>query len=70
MTSIETAEMARFVDLFEAKNSPYDGLRFGQAFYNHFKLERMSDQRMVNKIYSAADRKAASAIICQTFTFS
>ncbi|MBD9618318.1 hypothetical protein ABH908_005944 [Pseudomonas frederiksbergensis] len=47
----------------------FSGQRLGQAFYNHFKLHRLSDQQQLKGLYEA-DGKSALKIIERVFTLS
>jgi len=40
----------------------YSDKRLGQAFYDHFSLEKMSDQTLPNKIYNANSSQALRMI--------
>lgn len=44
--------------------TPYDPhLRFGQAFFNHFGLHKMADQREATAIYEKATKQEAWPLI-------
>lgn len=45
----------------------YRGLRLGQAFYQRFKLEKLSDQTQAQKLYQL-DGEEAKAFIRQNFS--
>lgn len=48
---------------FENEFAAYDGeLTFGQAFYNHFNLHRISDQTIPEQIYNADELEAYDLI--------
>lgn len=47
----------------------YQGQRYGQAFYNHFRLGRMKNQAQLRGLYEA-DGDAAHKIIGQVFRFN
>lgn len=44
----------------------FAGQRFGQAFYNHFKLHKLANQDQLKGLYEA-DQKAAVLIIQRAF---
>lgn len=58
--SIEKAAYAVFCEKFD--NGEFGTQRFGQAFFDTFKLHRLSDQSQVEKIY-VRDRQEAKALI-------
>ena len=58
---ISLSEYAKFKDHWA--RGDYTGLRFGQAFYNHFNLHRLTDQSGLDTLYNATDDAAAKAII-------
>lgn len=60
---IEAAEYNIFQEKF--KNNNYAGLRYGQAFYNHFNLHKMADTVM-DKLYEL-DGDAAVVYISEHF---
>lgn len=56
------------VFLKEVKTDKYKGQRWGQAFYNHFKLHKLVDQTKVGKLYEL-DGQAAKDFVSNLFTF-
>ena len=69
MYEIENAEFVKFTTEFFRKN--YRGQRYGQAFYEHFKLDRMTSNRvLMNKIYEAPDYDSALTLIRKHFNFN
>lgn len=58
---ITLSEYSKFKDCWT--QGDYTGLRFGQAFYNHFNLHRLTDQSVVNTLYNVTDDADAKAII-------
>ena len=57
---IEKATYDEFLALWEA--GTFEGLRLGQAFYNHMRLHRLNDQAMLQGLYEADGSKALKAI--------
>jgi hypothetical protein len=54
--------------LKEMKTDKYKGQRWGQAFYNHFKLHKITDQSQVGKLYEL-DGQVAKDFATNLFTF-
>ncbi len=65
--SIERRRYDTFLGLF--KEGKFGTQRLGQAFYDHFKLDRMNDQSKVSGIY-ARDGEAAKAYIEGVFNIN
>ena len=65
--SIERRSYDNFLGMF--KEGKFGTQRLGQAFYDHFKLGRMSDQSKVNGIY-ARDGEAAKSYIEGVFNIN
>jgi hypothetical protein len=65
--SIETAAYHNFLNMWD--NNEFKFLRFGQAFYNHFKLNRLSNQDQLLNLYEL-DGDAAQRIINIVFSFN
>lgn len=65
--SIERRRYDNFISQF--KDGKFGSQRFGQAFYDHFKLDRMKDQSKVCGIY-ARDGEAAKAYIEGVFNIN
>ena len=65
MYSIEAAEFTRFCTTFFKANQQQK--RFGQAFFDHFKLGRMNNTTLTDKIYNAASTEDAMKLIHQNF---
>lgn len=62
--SIEKKEYENFVAEFE-KGTKYIGLRYGQAFYEHFQLDKIKNsltKRRYEKLYQLDGVKAKAAI--------
>nr|WP_250548165.1 hypothetical protein [Pseudomonas hormoni] len=57
---IERAAYEEFLELWGT--GAFENQRLGQAFYNHFRLHRLSDQRLLQGLYESHDKKALSAI--------
>lgn len=57
---IERAAYDDFIALWEL--GTFDTQRLGQAFYNHFRLHRVSDKRLVDGIYEHDGEEALAAI--------
>ncbi|MCQ2998946.1 hypothetical protein NLO98_04130 [Pseudomonas syringae] len=57
---IESAAYDEFLELWE--QGSFDQQRLGQAFYNHFRLHRVNDKRLVDGIYEHDGEKALIAI--------
>jgi hypothetical protein len=57
---IDSATYAEFLDLWEMGS--FDNQRLGQAFYNHFRLHRLTDQALLHGLYEADGKKARAAI--------
>ena len=55
--------------LHKYKNGKFAGQRLGQAFYNHFKLDRVSDQEALLNLYQK-DGEEALNLIKKIFSFS
>jgi len=58
--SIEKHAYQRFMRDFKAKK--FGTQRLGQAFYDHFKLHRLTDQGQLNNIYSKDGEHAIACI--------
>lgn len=66
--SIEEKEYDKFcIDFNKGKYGK--NIRFGQAFYNHFKLHRVDDQTTLHNIH-AKDGQHAKNSIKEIFTFT
>lgn len=61
---IESASYEEFLDLWE--QGAFDQQRLGQAFYNHFRLHRLTDQTVLQGLYEA-DAEKAGAVISRVF---
>lgn len=62
--SLENVEYNNFVNEFE-KGTKYLGLRFGQAFHEHFQLDKVKNsitKGRLRKIYNLDGKKAKTAI--------
>jgi hypothetical protein len=57
---IEKATYDEFLTLWQ--QGAFDHQRLGQAFYNHFRLHRLSDQGLLHELYAADGSKALNAI--------
>ncbi|AMQ82292.1 MULTISPECIES: hypothetical protein [Pseudomonas] len=57
---IESAAYKEFVDLWDV--GFFESQRLGQAFYNHFRLHRLTDQALLQGLYEADGKKARAAI--------
>ena len=58
--AIERAAYDEFLELWEKGN--FESQRLGQAFYNHFRLHRLSDQTLLQGLYESDGKKAHRAI--------
>lgn len=65
--TIEKRKFDRFMARF--KKGSYGTQRLGQAFYNHFKLNRLADQSALHCIHSKDGEHALNSIKT-LFTFS
>ena len=61
---IERVAYQEFLSHWQAGKYLY--LRLGQAFYNHFKLHKMSDQAQLRNLYEL-DGDAANKVISEVF---
>ena len=59
--TIESVAYHEFRDDFTT--GKYKCLRYGQAFYNHFDLHKMTDQTIWNKLYEMDGWEAKEFII-------
>lgn len=57
---IERAVFDKFIGHWE--QGLFEGQRLGQAFYNHFRLHRVSDQSLLMGLYEADGKKARNEI--------
>ncbi len=57
---IERAAYDEFLELWD--RGAFENQRLGQAFYNHFRLHRLSEQRLLHDLYESDGKKALSAI--------
>lgn len=57
---IERAAYDEFLELWD--RGKFENQRLGQAFYNHFRLHRLSDQILLHGLYESDGKKALSAI--------
>lgn len=64
---IEKQSFQMFMEKWDAGEFKF--LRFGQAFYNHFKLNRLSNQDQLLNLYEL-DGEVAKKIINQVFSFN
>lgn len=64
--SIEKAEYSAFINRFS--KGEFQEQRFGQAFFDYFKMEKMNNQELTNAIYYADDA-TAKQLISETFNF-
>ncbi|WP_256677620.1 hypothetical protein [Pseudomonas sp. PB103] len=56
-------ERAAFDDFFSQWDAgTFEGQRLGQAFYNHFRLHRLTDQTPLSGLYAADGKKARKLI--------
>lgn len=51
------------------RGDKFRGLRLGQAFYNHFRLHRLTDQDQLRGLYEK-DGDEAHKVIGQVFRFN
>ena len=63
-TSIEKHEFQRFEKMF--KSGKFGAQRYGQAFYDHFNLHKVADQRALKNLY-AKDGEHAKNLIKELF---
>ncbi|NWB32075.1 hypothetical protein [Pseudomonas gingeri] len=61
---IESARYNEFLERWE--QGLFAGQRLGQAFYNHFRLHRLTDQAALQGLYEA-DGEKARAVIFRVF---
>lgn len=57
---IEKAAYLEFLNKHDSGD--FGSQRLGQAFYNHFKLHRLSDQQLLESLYEADGRSALKII--------
>ncbi|RON20562.1 hypothetical protein BK660_16030 [Pseudomonas brassicacearum] len=57
---IERATYDEFLALWD--RGAFENQRLGQAFYNHFRLHRLSDQKLIYGLYESDGKKAMNAI--------
>jgi hypothetical protein len=57
---IERATYDEFLALWD--RGAFENQRLGQAFYNHFRLHRLSDQKLLHGLYEFDGKKAMNAI--------
>ncbi|WP_426234550.1 hypothetical protein [Pseudomonas sp. TWP3-2] len=57
---IERAAYDEFLELWD--RGKFENQRLGQAFYNHFRLHRLSDQTFLHGLYKSDGKKALNAI--------
>ena len=57
---IERATYDEFLELWD--RGAFENQRLGQAFYNHFRLHRLSDQKLLHGLYESDGKKAMNAI--------
>ena len=65
MTNLSTLEIesaAYDAFLLRGNQGEFDGQRLGQAFYQHFRLHRISDQAHLYGLYEADGKKALKVI--------
>jgi hypothetical protein len=60
MITIKKRAFDKFVKKF--KEGEYGTQRLGQAFYNEFKLDKLSNQTQLNNIYAKDGEHALSSI--------
>ena len=65
--SIESAEYDVFCKKF--KDGQFVAQRFGQAFYNHFNLHKLTDQHWLNDLYNVEPEETARSMIRNLFSF-
>lgn len=58
--SLDPEEYAIFVQLYH--NGEYGKQRYGQAFYNHFCLHKISDQAVLGNLYELDGNEAVKKI--------
>lgn len=63
--SLEIKAYQQFCNKFH--NGEFGTQRLGQAFYDHFKLEKMSNQEQANKIYYAPTEAESRLRINEVF---
>lgn len=51
------------------RKGDFHGQRFGQAFYNHFRLDRLADQKQLCGLFEA-DGDQARLIVDKVFRFN
>ena len=64
---LEKYKFDRFMAAF--KKGKFGAQRLGQAFYDHFKLDRLQDQAQLKNLY-AKDGEHALACIREVFKFN
>ncbi|WP_445261988.1 hypothetical protein [Pseudomonas sp. RA_105y_Pfl2_P56] len=57
---IERAAYDNFLRLWDL--GEFEGQRFGQAFYNHFRLHRITDQTLLHRLYNTDGKQALKVI--------
>ena len=66
--SLESDAYDKFVK--EWYDGGFQGLRFGQAFYNYFFLHKLSDQTGLDKLYNEVSTDKSMGIILDKFSFN
>jgi hypothetical protein len=57
---IEKAAFDEFLELWD--KGAFESQRLGQAFYNHFRLHRLSEQSLLQGLYESHGEKALCVI--------
>lgn len=65
-STLGRSEYERFCKMW--KDGEYAHRRFGQAFHQHFKLEKMAPSRSLDKLYQT-DGEEARRMIFELFDF-
>lgn len=66
--NISLSEYEQFKEAWE--KGVYLGMRYGKAFYTHFKLQRLGDNEIADTLFSISDKQQACAFILYLINFS
>lgn len=67
---LSAEEYAKFTAAFQANSDGrYTHLRFGQAFHQHFNLQKVDTNRSIHDVLYQRDGAQAIALIAQHFEF-
>ena len=68
--SLSSTELINFEKLYW-KSDTYRGMRYGQAFHTHFRLNEMTScKTIMDSIYNYQEKDSVKALIYTVFEFS